>query len=617
MLLPSVRADGPDDDYVAIYTLIQQGDAFTERGDWGQAMSRYVAAQDALKRFQKTYPDSYIKVVKFRLNYLADKIEQLSSKTAPATNAAPQATTNGAPTNSPAGANTQQPSAELQNQEALQDQIRRLEADRALLTAKLKEALAARPAEVDPQELAKAREQITNLEKENQLLKASLETAKTNAAVAAAAPGELEKSKQALADANRKLAALTEANGKLALERDALQDRVKTLGTPDASTSALREENEILKKQVAELKTKSVPVGSSEDLQRKLQEAQAQIAAMQSDKEIMRLEKIALESRVKQLTTNAPAIPAFNTANNKSEAAVSTNSPAVTDSVTASKIAQLEAQRDELQKSLDAATRDAVGRRKGKALAARIDEMTRQLASLRARIEVFEATPIPYTPEEQALFSNPQPTLMASAHSKGRRPHKEPSGDTQVLLAEGQRYFVAHEFDKAEAKYLEALKQDPKNVSTLSDLASIQLEEGHSQDAEKNLKAAIAIDPDDDFSLFVLGQLKFREKNYDDAFEALSRAAELNPSNARVQNSLGLTLSEKGLRGPAETAFRKAIQLDPGFADAHLNLAVVYATQQPPLLELARWHYQKAIAAGHAPNPDLEKLLDPTRSAAR
>jgi len=113
-----------------------------------------------------------------------------------------------------------------------------------------------------------------------------------------------------------------------------------------------------------------------------------------------------------------------------------------------------------------------------------------------------------------------------------------------------------------------------------------------------------------------LGQLKFRAKNYDEAFDALSRAAQINPQNPRIQNFLGLTLSEKGLRGPAETAFRKALQFDPGFAEAHINLAVVYISQEPPLVELARWHYQKALAAGHAPSPDLEKMLDPSHAPA-
>ena len=39
------------------------------------------------------------------------------------------------------------------------------------------------------------------------------------------------------------------------------------------------------------------------------------------------------------------------------------------------------------------------------------------------------------------------------------------------------------------------------------------------------------------------------------------------------------------------------------------NLAVIYLSQQPPLLELARWHYQKALAAGVPKNPEWEKLF--------
>jgi len=32
-------------------------------------------------------------------------------------------------------------------------------------------------------------------------------------------------------------------------------------------------------------------------------------------------------------------------------------------------------------------------------------------------------------------------------------------------------------------------------------------------------------------------------------------------------------------------------------------------------VELARWHYQKALAIGHPRNPDLEKLLDANKPA--
>jgi len=34
---------------------------------------------------------------------------------------------------------------------------------------------------------------------------------------------------------------------------------------------------------------------------------------------------------------------------------------------------------------------------------------------------------------------------------------------------------------------------------------------------------------------------------------------------------------------------------------------VIYISQLPPLVEMARWHYQKALDAGQPRNPDLEE----------
>ena len=65
------------------------------------------------------------------------------------------------------------------------------------------------------------------------------------------------------------------------------------------------------------------------------------------------------------------------------------------------------------------------------------------------------------------------------------------------------------------------------------------------------------------------------------------------------------------MRIPAETALRHALTLAPGYGAAHHSLAVVYATQKPPALALAHFHYDKALAAGHPANPDLEKRLNP------
>ncbi len=227
---------------------------------------------------------------------------------------------------------------------------------------------------------------------------------------------------------------------------------------------------------------------------------------------------------------------------------------------------------------------------------------------------MLEARPVPYSREELALINKPDSSALIATARSSTKSSRDLPGRGAALLSEAKRDVANHDLEKAEQKYQEILKLDQKNVATLADLASIQVDLDHTEDAEKHVKAALAIEPDNDYSLFVLGRLKFREEKYDDALDALSRAAQINTNNAEIQNYLGITLSEKGLREPAEAALRKAVQIDPNYASAHANLAFVYITQKPALTDLARWHYEKARAAGYPPNLAIEKLLNDAAS---
>jgi len=677
------RAEGPDDQYIGIYNLIQEADKLNNGGQPREALPKYLQAQSALQRFQKGYPDWNTRIVSFRLNYLSDKISALSAWAPPAASAAPPGASPAAPTAAP---------SDWEHQlRALQDQVSRLQADKTVLEAKLKEALSVQPAAMDPRELARAEAQISDLQKENDLLKVSLAQEK-NKPVAApdtqaldearqsleeanrklaeqtrlaetltsekaalqskldslaaqtVNTAELETARQALEEANRKLAeqtrlaealasekaalqskldnlpaqpantaeletarqALEEANRKLAEqtrlaealtgEKESLQARVTALRTDAEAAAALRAENQLLKKQVADLQAAPAPASPAEELNRQLAQAQAQIAALQSDTEILRLEKSALADRVKQLS-DAPAATA-----------------ATTRAADAARIKELERERDDLRRSLAVANKELYSR-KGRAAAARLAGLEQQLATLRARLQVYEARQVPYTAEELALFRRPEPRLEQPVKRASRASAQELPAGTVALVAEAQRLHANREYAKAEEKYLQVLQQDRNNAPTLANLAAIELDQNHLAAAETNIMQAIALAPEDAFSQFVLGRLRFVQANYDEALDALSRAARLDPQDAQIQNFLGLTLSEKGLRGPAETALRKAIQLDPGYGNAHHNLAVIYLTQQPPLAELARWHYQKALAAGHSRNANLEKMIE-ARSAA-
>ena len=647
------RAEGPDDQYLRIYDLIQEADSLNNNVEAGQALEKYLEAQSSLQRLQKVYPDWNPKVVEFRLNYLAAKINAIAPQN-PAPVAAPEAAPKPAPA-APLNATfalppktapktappPPPPPSEVETQlNSLRGEVRQLQADKILLEAKLKESLAAQPAAVDPRELAKAEEKIRALQKESDLLKVTLarekskpppppdtkaleqaqqalaaQTGKANALAAekkslqakldALAPATwnaaaLETLKKALEDANRQLAQQKAVSARLASEKGALQAQLKTSNPDSDAVVALRAENQLLKKQLADLRAAAAAPGKPLQPGQNLAQAEAQIATLKSDKEILRLEKIALENRVKQLFATAapPASPP-----------AAARSPAQAKTEDAARIKQLEQERDALLKKLDLATKDlsTQDQKPGPAPAA---EPQNQVSTLRARLEVFEARQVPYTPEELALFKRPLPKFADAGAQTGKKAINEMPPGAASLVAEAQRCFAAGQLDKAEEKYLQVLAQDDKNATVLANLATIQLELHHLDDAEKHILQAVALAPDDAYTLSILGYCRFLQDKYDDALDALSRAAALDPQNAQVLNYLGITLSQKGFRVPAENALRKAVQLEPNYGSAHHNLAVVYLTQRPPAIEMARLHYQKALASGHPHNPNLEKMLE-------
>src|SRR5881628_2632386 len=118
-----LRAEGLDDEYLRIYELIQQADAFAESGRSELARQKYSEAHSELDRVQKAYPGWNEQIVQFRLNYVMDKLGL--AKTAEK------------PTRREPAEITAPPSAESAERiKKLLEQIRQLTADKELLQAK-------------------------------------------------------------------------------------------------------------------------------------------------------------------------------------------------------------------------------------------------------------------------------------------------------------------------------------------------------------------------------------------------------------------------------------------------------------------------------------------------
>jgi len=110
-------------------------------------------------------------------------------------------------------------------------------------------------------------------------------------------------------------------------------------------------------------------------------------------------------------------------------------------------------------------------------------------------------------------------------------------------------------------------------------------------------RKAVAISHDYVEALHRLGVLLGTIGRHEEAIEALSRAAELTPGDHIVRNNLGFELMLNRQWADAEREFRRAIDKEPRFARAHVNLGIA-------LSKLGRFDEALASFLAVLPEPD-------------
>lgn len=220
----------------------------------------------------------------------------------------------------------------------------------------------------------------------------------------------------------------------------------------------------------------------------------------------------------------------------------------------------------------------------------------------------------PRETEAERASEEKQPDATAQKPSTPAAPPPRGSGAPNVpaelipLAQEAKEHFDRENYREAEKAYEKILAKAPNNLYALSNMGVVRFRSGKLQLAEETFKKAIAIAPEDAFSHCTLGIIYYSAAKYDEAVQSLTKALALQPKNATAHNYLGITASQKGWQEAAHNHLETATAIDPNYADAYFNLAVVYATQQPPNKAAARKSYLRAIELGSEADPALDKL---------
>lgn len=181
--------------------------------------------------------------------------------------------------------------------------------------------------------------------------------------------------------------------------------------------------------------------------------------------------------------------------------------------------------------------------------------------------------------------------------------------EARKLAAQAEKAFASGNLKVAETLYKQALNASSESAPLLVSLAAVETRLGNLETSQALLRQALHLDLKNGAAWMLLGMNALERKQDDEAFADLMQATLWDEQNPRAHNYLGMAAGRKGWTDASEQELRRAVELDQRYADANFNLAVLYLRRTPPLIELARRHYQQAIDLGAPRDPAVEKMI--------
>ena len=168
----------------------------------------------------------------------------------------------------------------------------------------------------------------------------------------------------------------------------------------------------------------------------------------------------------------------------------------------------------------------------------------------------------------------------------------------------------------AEEAYRTALRLDTRFTPARANLADLYRELGRESEAEAELEAGLAADPESADLHFALGLARVRGQRLETAIQSLARAAELAPEHSRYAYVYGIALDGVGRTEEALPVLETAQGRDPANRDLLVAL-IQYNAKLGRRDAAARWLERLAAAAPGDPSVEqLRSLIDQSAPVA-
>jgi Flp pilus assembly protein TadD len=134
------------------------------------------------------------------------------------------------------------------------------------------------------------------------------------------------------------------------------------------------------------------------------------------------------------------------------------------------------------------------------------------------------------------------------------------------------------DLDRAVATCRKALAMNPKNTEALRNLGAALTKQGRAVEAVEPYRTALKLDPELFEAHFALGMLLMHLGRNGEAAASLEEAVRLRPADVSSRQCLGLALQAQGKFEQALTQYAGVLELDPDFAHALAQSALIRAT---------------------------------------
>jgi len=153
-------------------------------------------------------------------------------------------------------------------------------------------------------------------------------------------------------------------------------------------------------------------------------------------------------------------------------------------------------------------------------------------------------------------------------------------GARKTLLAYGESLRRAHRPKKAASVYAKWLDADPNDFEMRARYGQVLREAGSLDESLEQARLLLGTAGENVSHTVIaynaLALTYYKMGKYELAETALKKASDLDPKSAFVWNNLGLVAFERGHDQEAFLDFQKASELDPKYVQARLNKAVVF-----------------------------------------